>query len=291
MDKCLGQIALSKEEAVANLLSRIDFSPISETVKLDKAAGRVAARDYHALQTLPSIKSAAKDGIAVHSSAFASGMPDTSSWQEGRDYIHCYTGVGIHGDFDAVIMIENIDFDSDGRLLLDPVELDPDLVALPGRIIKTGEHILSRGEQITPYYLSRLAAGGHIRIEVLKKPVVAFIPTGNELVKAGEAVPDGMNVDTNSLMFGAKMREFCAVPLLYDIVPDDPVLIAEKLEDALGKADIIAINGGSSKGLHDYTVEVVEQKARILSHMIKSGPGSAPSQKTENLSWASPVRR
>ena len=51
-------------------------------------------------------------------------------------------------------------------------------------------------------------------------------------------------------------------------------IIAEKLEDALGKADIIAINGGSSKGLHDYTVEVIEQKARILSHMIKSGPGS-----------------
>ncbi len=274
MDKCKGQLALTKEEAVANLLAHTEFTPRSETVPLRQAAGRVSAANHYSKQTLPSIKSAAKDGIAVHSADFAHGMPDTSGWQEGRDYVHCYTGIGIKGDFDAMVMIENVNLGADGSISLENVPLDPTLVSPPGRIIREGELIVAKGELITPYYVARLAAGGHVHAEVVKKPTVAFIPTGGELVKFGETVPEGMNVDTNSLMFEAKIRQFGGEPLIYDIVPDDPALISETLADALERADIVAINGGSSKGLHDYTVEVLEKHGNILSHMIKSGPGA-----------------
>jgi len=274
MDKCKNHIAVPKEEAVAALLANTEFSPKAETVPIREAAGRVSAGEYRSKQTLPSIKSAAKDGIAVRAADFADGMPDTSGWKEGRDYVHCFTGVGIHGDFDAMIMIEQVLIDENGRVTLLSDKLDPELVAPPGRVIREGELILSEKERITPYLVTRLAAGGWTEVEVLKKPVVAFIPTGSELVRCGEAVPAGMNVDTNSLMFEAKMRYFGAIPMMYDIVADDPALISEALADALEKADIVALNGGSSKGLRDYTVEVIEKQAKILSHMIKSGPGA-----------------
>ncbi|OUN12538.1 molybdopterin-binding protein [Flavonifractor sp. An91] len=104
--------------------------------------------------------------------------------------------------------------------------------------------------------------------------MVAFIPTGNELVPAGTPVPAGKNVDSNSVMAGAKITAWGGKPLLYPIQPDNLQQLIHTLQDALGQSDIVIINAGSSKGTADFSIPALESVGTILSHMITSGPGA-----------------
>ena len=89
-------------------------------------------------------------------------------------------------------------------------------------------------------------------MEVYRKPRVAFLPTGSELVPLGAPVGRGQNIDSNSVLAQAMLTEMGAEPLCYPIVPDQPEALAEALEQALQAADVVLLNGGSSKGAEDY---------------------------------------
>ena len=143
-----------------------------------------------------------------------------------------------------------------------------------GGQLQKGALLVRAGDILTPLLLSRLASGGYNRIKVLRRPVVAFIPTGNELVPAGTPVPAGKNVDSNSVMAGAKITAWGGKPLLYPIQPDNLQQLIHTLQDALGQSDIVIINAGSSKGTADFSIPALESVGTILSHMITSGPGA-----------------
>ncbi len=274
MNKCSGYTAVDKDEAIANLIQRCKLFPGTEVISLADAVSRVAAGRMVSKHDLPAMNSSRMDGIAVCYRDFENGAPDTSGWTEGKEYVFCNCGIGIPGPYDTVIRIEDVEF-PDGKLtLLAQPSARGQWMKPPGTSVKKDEVLVEKGDVLTPFLISRIAMGGYAAVEVIKKPVVAFIPTGDELVPAGEPVPPGMNVDSNSLMVRGKILLWGGEPLIYPINRDDPEVIRATMADALEKADIVVVNAGSSQGQKDYTMEVLEQFGTVLSHMIKSGPGA-----------------
>ena len=96
----------TREEALADFFAAWEPVGGEELVTLDEAVGRVLARDVVSTNTLPVVRASSFDGIAVKSAAFADGLPDTSGWKLGVDYVRADTGDDFPDDFDAVVMIE-----------------------------------------------------------------------------------------------------------------------------------------------------------------------------------------
>lgn len=120
----------------------------------------------------------------------------------------------------------------------------------------------------------QIARGGHSEIEVFRRPRIAFIPTGDELLPIDRKVPSGKNLESNSLMARMKLNEWGAEAVVLGIVPDDPALISAAITEVLGSCDIVVINGGSSKGTKDFTSLVLEGFGEVLSHAVLLGPGA-----------------
>ncbi len=274
MQKNQHHICLPREEALNRIAAACHFEPKTEIVSLLHALNRVCAEDLRSVNTLPGKLTSRLDGIAVYYKDFAQGGPDTSLWQAGSQYVFANTGIAIAGDYDTVIKIEAVEIDETGKLVIlkGPKEKGENTQKI-GERMRTGDLLVRAHELLTPVHLSILAMGGVNQVKVLKKPVVAIIPTGNELVSREVSLPIGKNVESNGILIQSKAILWGAEPLLYGIVPDDPALLVRTVKDALSKADIVVLNAGSSKGTDDFTIEVLEQVGTILAHEAEHGPG------------------
>lgn len=246
-----------------------------EKVPLSEAVGRTLSRDLTSLVTLPMFRVSGMDGIAVNSKNFEHGIPDTTAWKEGEDYQRADTGDDFPDRYDAVIMIEQVDLHEDGSVSLRcPKSVEAGACTRPaGSTIKEGDLLVKAGTVIRPMDLAALAVGNQTEIPVWKKPVVAMIPTGSELIAPGTVPKRGDNIDTNSVMVSAMMKEMGADVVTYPIVRDDRELLTQTLEDALAKADIVVINGGSSKGGEDFNVHLLKEKGTVICHNVSAVPG------------------
>lgn len=266
---------ISRSEALQLLFSRWRPTADIETVMLDDALDRVVARDIFSNVNLPVYRASMADGIAVRSADFTNGIPDTSGWQNGTHYNQADTGDDFDDAFDAIIKVEEIFFDVGGRLTISPnINVRAgNLVRATGTTVKEGEMLVKRTSCLKPAHLAVLAAGGVNMVPVLAKPKVAFIPTGNELVPPGTKPERGQNIESNGSMIKALLKQWGALPLCYPIVRDNGQDIQAVLDDALSVADIVLINGGSSKGQEDYTVKILAERGEILQHGILIMPG------------------
>ncbi|MEG0376381.1 MAG: molybdopterin molybdotransferase MoeA, partial [Raoultibacter sp.] len=240
-----------------------------------ESVGRVLARDLTSSNTLPVVRSSSFDGIAVKSADFSRGIPDTSIWKRGIDYVRADTGDDFPDEFDAVIMIEKAAIQSDGSVMLDDdVVVEPGSGVRPaGSTLSAGAPLLKAGAKIRPTDLAVLAMGGMTMVPVRRKPRIAFIPTGSELVPAGISPRRGQNVDTNSLMVKHMLIEFGAEPIIFPIVYDDPTKLERAFEEALTVADAVIINGGSAIGEEDFNVRMIEKRGTVVHHYIAAVPG------------------
>ncbi len=266
---------ISKEEALTRIHEAWNPTVQTERVRLADAAGRVLAEDQFAQYNLPVVRASAMDGIAVRSADFAEGMPDTSSWEPGKDYIRADTGDDFDDRFDAVIAIENVTFLPDGGLQLSPdTKVTKGSNVKPcGADVKKGTLLAQAGKRLTALDLAAIGMGGADCVTVRKKPVVAFVPTGSELVPAGAQLHRGQNFDTNSLLVRQLLLEFGAEPLMHEIVPDSPAQIEAAFNEVLPQADIVLLNAGTSKGQEDYTYRLLEARGNALFHGVAAVPG------------------
>lgn len=268
----------SREEALVDFFASwkpSTHATASELVSLDEAIGRITACELVSKNTLPVVRASSCDGIAVKSCAFAEGLPDTRAWKRGQDYVRADTGDDFPDDFDAVIMIEKASIQPDGGVVLDDdvhVEAGAN-VRRAGDTIKQGALLMKAGFPIRPTDLAVLAMGGISMVPVRRKPRIAFIPTGSELVPAGIAPRRGQNVDTNSLMVKHLLIEYGAEPLIFPIVHDDPLALETAFDGALAVADAVIINGGSAVGEEDFNVRMIEKRGRVIHHYIAAVPG------------------
>lgn len=261
-------------DALARLFSVWKPTPGIESVCLTQAAGRVLARDAVAELDVPSARTAKMDGIVVRSSNFASDLPNTSSWELGRDYAFADTGAAIIGNFDAVIPIEAVDLSDGYPRFIKPVAPKPgELINLPGATLKAGRLLASSGKILTCTDVALLAMGGLCSVDVLSKPRVSFIPTGSELVSFGQMPAPGQVVDCNSLSARLLLGEYGATAIIHEPVTQDPETLRRVIEAAVAESDIVLVNGKTSKGSSDITKDMIETCGQLTSSWMNSGPG------------------
>ena len=265
----------SREEVIAGVLRRWKPARLTELVPVDQALGRVPAKDVRARVTLPVVRASAGDGVAVRAADFADGMPDTSEWISGRDFVRADTGDDFDDAFDAVIMIEDVKLAPDGGISIrEGVRVAPGTGVRPaGSVVKAGERLAQAGLPLRPRDLAGLEMGGVDEVEVWKRPVVAFIPTGSELIPPGTPLTRGKSYDTNSLLVRETLKELGAEPLIFPIVPDVYDAVAQALDRALEQADLVILGGGSSKGDEDLSATLLHERGEVLCHGAQAVPG------------------
>ena len=268
-------IELTREAAIQALIDMSAFELETETVGLHDALGRVTAVDYTSLYDLPNALCSGMDGIAVHYDDFADGMPDVSAWEYGVEYDWANTGTAIPEGFDTSIQIERCEFDEASKLVA--IHGGPDKrganCSQPGSSMKKGQLVVAARTKLTPTKISALAMVGYTQVEVVRKPKVVFIPTGDELIEMGTELPRGKAYETNGIMLEMKLKVWGAEPVIYPCLPDDWGQIKEALLKAAAEADIVTINAGSSKGAKDFTMEILEEIGTVCCHETNHGPG------------------
>ena len=271
-------IELSRQQAVEGILELCDFGPIearTELVSLSAARGRVLARDVLAQTQAPNVLTCCMDSIAVRWEDFENGDPDTSTWIRGVNWQFANTGIAMPEGFDTAIVIEHVAVSEDQQhVSIDAAPSARFAGTKPaGATQQVGDVLARAGEVVTPDVMAHIAGGNVTSVAVVRKPRVAFIPTGNELITPGGIVPAGRNLETNSILAQGKIEQWGGQPLLFDIVPDVPARIEQAVLEACELADIVVLNAGSSKGSDDWSCEQMEALGQVICHETNHGPG------------------
>ncbi len=264
-----------KHQVLELLFTHWNPAPQVEEVPLLQASGRVLAEDQFAQYNLPVVRASTMDGIAVRSALFAEGIPDTSAWVLGEDYVRADTGDDFDDRFDAVIAIENVTFPEEGGVCLTPDTkvVKGSNVKPCGADVKAGSLLVPAGRVLRPQDAAAIAMGGSATAPVWKRPRVGFLPTGSELVPAGAPLCRGQNFDSNSIMTAQLLEQMGAEPVLHPICQDDPAALEAALHTLLPQVDILLINAGTSKGGEDYCATLLEQSGQVLFHGVAAVPG------------------
>ena len=182
------------------------------------------------------------------------------------------TGDPLPEGYDAVVMREHVHY-VDGQAELRAAVAPYQHVRSIGEDISATELLLPAGHRLRPVDVAAAAAAGATEIMVRRAPVVAILPTGDEMRPAGSALAPGELLDTNSLMLAAQARAVGCEAITLPIEPDDQDRIAAAIRDAIGACDLMIVIAGSSAGRDDYTAELVERLGTLAVHGVAVRPG------------------
>jgi putative molybdopterin biosynthesis protein len=146
-------------------------------------------------------------------------------------------------------------------------------VRAAGEDFGAGQTLVPTGRRLRPGDLAAVAAGGHVTVTVARRPVVAIIPTGDEIRAIGTVPRFGDIIDTNSLMLAARCHQLGVVPAVSAVVPDDPDALAVELRRAAGQADLVLVIAGSSSGRGDHAAAVLAQVGGVAVAGVAVRPG------------------
>ena len=262
----------------------------AETIEVTESLDRFVATDIISPEDLPSFEKTMMDGYAVKAEdTFGAseekpillsligevriGEIPKKEVKKGQT-IQINTGAMMPQGADSVEMLEYVEMR--GKRIKIWKALTPDEnVAKRGEDIKKGEVLLVKGHRIRPQDIGALSGLGVIKIKVFKKPKVAIIPTGDELIEPKIKPESGQIRDMNTYSLSAQIKKCGGEPIPFSIIGDDPKILKEKIEKALFKADMILISGGSSVGTYDLTLKVMSSLARgkVLTQGVAIKPG------------------
>lgn len=267
----------------ANLWRALD---VEETPLDENALGRVTAEPIWAKVSSPHYHASAMDGFAVRAEATNGAQPSTPvqlSVSSGEaQYVD--TGDPLPEWANAVIPIENVEsLDENGQIssaVRGPSSIRIRASVAPwshvrpmGEDIVATQLVLPAGHVLRPADLGAVAAAGHQIIRVARKPRVAILPTGSELVPIGSKLKAGDILEYNSLVIAAQVRSMGGEPTRYPIIKDDLDLICERVQEAAQTHDLVLLNAGSSAGAEDFSAKVVEKLGTLLVHGVAVRPG------------------
>ena len=246
----------------------------SEVVSLAQARGRVTAEPVWARVSSPHYDSAAMDGIAVRASDTV-GATETSPLRlaVGEQAVWVDTGDAMPEGYDAVIMVEVVHEVDGGTLEIQSPAAPYQHVRSLGEDIVATELVLPESHALRPVDMGACAAAGLSDVAVRRKPSVAVIPTGNELVQVGSDLKPGDIIEFNSLVLAGMVEEWGGEALTWETIPDDFDRLLDVVRDAVAKHDIVLVNAGSSAGREDYTARVFETLGELVVHGTAIRPG------------------
>jgi molybdopterin molybdotransferase len=267
-------------EAATLVLDRIHLLP-KDRVAIGEAVGRVLAADLIAPNELPAFPTSAVDGFAVRAAdagatlrvigESAAGRPFAGGVQPGTA-ARILTGGVLPDGADTVVMVEDV------RLSGDAVTIPAGLRAgtnfhRPGADVKAGELVLKAGAQLGAAELGLVAALGFASVEVYRRPRVALMSTGDELVEVGKQPGPGQITDSNRWALLAALREAGVEVRILGIGPDEPTALRRLVVDALDAADVLVTSGGVSVGTHDLVKPLLESLGTVHIGRVKLKPG------------------
>jgi putative molybdopterin biosynthesis protein len=245
-----------------------------EAIAVDEALHRVTAEPVFARTSVPHYHAAAMDGIAVRADD-TNGASETAPLQlrVGQHAIWVDTGDPLPPDTNAVIMAEHVqEVGEECVEILAPVAPWSHVRAMGEDVVAT-ELVLPENHQLTAVDLGALVAAGHTSVKVRRRPRIAVLPTGSELVEPGTALKPGDIVDFNSVVLANQVRDWGGEPTRLPITPDDRGLLRERVVNALKDHDVVVINAGSSAGSEDHTASIVRELGELLVHGVAIRPG------------------
>jgi putative molybdopterin biosynthesis protein len=285
---------VSAEEARARFMRAIDLAPLpGEMVALTAALGRVLAADVTAPIDVPPFDRANVDGFALRSA-------DTIGASDGAprrlrlngEVIVCghepalevtvgsattiATGGMLPRGADSVAMIEHTDLVEDGgapaidlRRAIAPGQF----IAYAGSDIARGEVVLRRKTRLSSREIGMLAACGLTEIEVVRRPKVAVLSTGDELAAPGSALGSAQVYDSNGAIIAAAVTEAGGEPVPFGAFSDDEGALERAVRSTVAACDIVVLSGGTSKGAGDFSHRIVSKLGKLLVHGVALKPG------------------
>lgn len=276
-----------------------DAGPAAEQVPVADALGRVTVDPIVARWASPRADCSAMDGIAVRAAELAAVDGGPVRLPAGSfEWID--TGDPMPDGTDAVVMREWLVPQDDGGVIVadltditgmaDPAEQPGGTLGtahacgpLPvargkhirrcGEDFAAGEVLIPAGRRLRPGDLAAAAAGGQTGAVVARLPVVAIIPTGDEIRPLGSTARPGEILDTNSLMLAARCRQLGAIPAVSEIQPDDPDALAAEIRRCAPEADLVLVIAGSSRGRGDHAAAVLAQVGGVAVTGVAVRPG------------------
>ena len=286
---------ISLEEARALVLSHVRPLPV-ETVPVLGAVGRVAAADLASDIDIAPFAHSAMDGFAVRASELAEASPEspveldvTAEVAAGDVFegvigagqcVRIMTGAPLPTDADAVVKYEVVDAVSgDGKpgsrvAFRAPADVRAN-VREAGEEARAGEVVVGRGEVVGTAGVGFLASCGITEVPTYRRPRVAVIAIGSELVAPTEVPAPGKIRNSNSYALAACAQAAGAVPVVLPIVEDTHEALAAAVRDAAASYDFVVTSGGASNGDFDFIKPVVEELGQLLMTTVNMRPGKA----------------
>ena len=196
------------------------------------------------------------DGIAVRASDTVGASESTPLLLHPGAFVVLDTGDPMPDGFDAVVMREHVHYVDGQAELRAPVAPYRHMRSI-GEDISAGELLLPAGHRLRPVDAAAAAAAGATEVRVHRQPVVAILPTGDEMRPIGSDLEPGELLETNSLMLAGQAREAGCEVVVLPIEPDDEARIADAIRDAVRRCDLLIVIAGSSAGRDDHTAALV----------------------------------
>jgi molybdopterin molybdotransferase len=268
------------DEAASLVLERTAVLGL-ERVALTHCIGRVLAEDLVAPASLPLFPSSAVDGYAVRAAdagkplrvlgESAAGRPFAGTIQPGTA-ARILTGGVLPDGADCVVMVEEVKLAGEVVTTPSPLRAGTNFHA-PGADVRAGEKVAAAGTQLGAAELGLAAALGFPRLPVRRRPRVALLSTGDELVEVGEKPGPGQIVDSNRWALLAALREAGAEVRGLGIGPDEPEALRKLVVDVLREVDVLVTSGGVSVGTHDLIKPLLESLGSVHVGRVKLKPG------------------
>ncbi|CAN5804732.1 molybdopterin molybdotransferase MoeA [soil metagenome] len=266
------------------IIARETFSLSAETTEIESSVNRVLAEEILADMDLPPFDRSQMDGFAVKNADVENapvrlkiiGESVAGKGFDGKvksgEAVRIMTGARVPNGADSVQKVELTE-ESDGFInILEPTKLDQNTV-LKGAEIKKGEKIFGAGEIISENMIAAIASFGYEKLKVFRRPRIAILSTGSEIVDIGATPQKDQIRNSNSIMLKVFADKFADVKILPS-VKDDIKNLTKVIEKALENFDILITTGGVSVGDYDFTKPVLrELGAEIFFEKISLKPG------------------
>jgi putative molybdopterin biosynthesis protein len=283
---------LDRDEAERRFRSVLNLSPRGiEQVALDEALDRVLAADVASPVDVPSFDRSNVDGFAVVAAdtfgaseeiprrlrlaieIIHTGIVPTTELKRG-DAVAIATGGMMPRGADAVVMVEHAHVEGQ-ELRVGRAVTAGSGVSFAGTDITSGEAVLRRGQILSSRDTGVLAAIGIKSVDVWRRPIVAIISTGDEIIAPGDPMQPARVYDSNAQVLADAVRELGAEPRRLGIIRDDIDALRTRLTEALEAADAVLLSGGTSKGAGDVSYRVVAELTDpgIVAHGVALKPG------------------
>ena len=282
---------LTPEAALARLLAALALTPSAEMVSAPAAAGRVLAAPVIAPLALPGFARSTVDGYAVRAAdTFGAGeslpayLVVSGEVLMGRaagltlapgQCAQIHTGGMLPSGADAVVMVEHTQEARSGEIEVRRAAAAGENVLQPGEDVAAGDTVLGAGTRLRPAAIGGLTALGLTDVAVARRPRVAIISSGDEVVAPGQPLGPGQVYDVNTYALQALISAAGGHPLSLGIIPDNAVAFRGAAEEALAAADIVVFTAGSSVSVRDLTAHTIDALGRpgVLVHGISIRPG------------------